>query len=283
MSLPSLHAWQPTANSLHKAAQLVGLVGMLARPHEPLYLEVGMKPVPQGVSSGVLPNGGAITLNYTQGTLEVDTGDGVTSIPIQGVPQAHLFNQVFSLLEETTLAPAFEGVQGELVYERVAAAFARRGLYGELSAEAYYDHEPLMIDAQVAAEYALVQDAVFTGIARFRARLTGLMTPAVIYGEHFDLSMMWFRDNALDDYQAHLNFGFAPFSAGLERPYLYAYAYPYPAEFTPPALPQGAHWHSEGWRGVVLPYDVIAQQENAVTYVEAQCMAIFAALRPLLG
>ncbi|MCA9909157.1 MAG: hypothetical protein KC519_10955, partial [Anaerolineae bacterium] len=81
----------------------------------------------------------------------------------------------------------------------------------------------------------------------------------------------------------HINLGFAPFSEGFPRPYLYAYAYPYPEPFERPELPAPARWHTQGWTGVVVDYDAIANQDDdPATFVEALCEGIFGALVPLL-
>jgi hypothetical protein len=127
--------------------------------------------------------------------------------------------------------------------------------------------------------YADALYRVFTALARFRARLQGHMTPLVVFPEHFDLSTLWFVEGDMDDHKPHLNFGFAPFSPGLPRPYLYAYAYPYPADFAAPPLPAPARWHSEGWRGVVIDYDAISQHNDPEAAIERLCLHVFASLQ----
>src|SRR5919109_78870 len=67
---------------------------------------------------------------------------------------------------------------------------------------------PLLIDAHASADYAQALDRVFTATARFRARLTGLQTPIVVWPEHFDLSFLWFATERATDEFPHMNFGF---------------------------------------------------------------------------
>jgi len=109
-----------------------------------------------------------------------------------------------------------------------------------------------------------------------------MRTPLVVWPEHFDMSTLLFAGNEIDEGKPHLNFGFAPFSDGLERPYLYAYAYPYPDSYDPPALPKGARWHTQGWTGVLLPYEEIASQQNSQGFVEESCLFIYQGLQKLI-
>ncbi len=61
---------------------------------------------------------------------------------------------------------------------------------------------------------------------------------------------------------------------------LYAYAYPAPGNESPTALPEGARWYSQGWKGIVLPYEVIAAQSNPAEFVEASCIEICNGFQP---
>jgi hypothetical protein len=106
------------------------------------------------------------------------------------------------------------------------------------------------------------------------------MTPIVVWPEHFDLSFLWFAGQQADDRHPHMNFGFAPFSDDLDRPYLYAYAYPMPERFEQLPLPEGATWHTEGWQGMVYPYDTLAASTDPDGQVEAIFAQIDATLAP---
>jgi len=164
---------------------------------------------------------------------------------------------------------------------------AKAGSTAFLSLEDLQHTDKLIYDQQEGRGYANGLYTMFTAFARFRARarLEGHMTPIVVWGEHFDLSTLWFHtDNpAMDDSKAHMNFGFAPFSPGYDRPYLYIYIYPYPESFDPPALPAPAIWNKEGWTGVVVRYDDIAKQPNPAQFVETLCLDLFNILNPYLN
>lgn len=280
MSLPPLPNWMPTALGLHQGALLLGALRKFVLPRQPLFLHLGLRVLPAGLTTEKLPTGGEVVLEYPTRSLRYDAPNGARVIwPLPGRTQAELFQALFTTLLEGELAHLVTG-QGDVV-EQVYQSYAARGIIAphrnELLSQAIIE-----VDQATAGAYAAAFYTIFTSLARFRARLLGTMSPAVVWPEHFDLSSLWFVIHELNDWKPHLNFGFAPYSPGLAFPYLYTTAYPLPEDVTPPALPEGAYWHTEGWRGVVLPYAVIAAQADPAAFVEASYAAIFEALRPLL-
>lgn len=280
--LPSLDNAQPTLESLHTVARLLGAVRLLVFERKPNFLELGLKITSDGLSTDVLPSGGEVTLDFRRLALvyQPAAGDAVM-LPISGQTQTALLERLLATIHAGELAEVVPHAAGASYTD---AMFTAEGFANRLKPKRDYlsGTTPLQFDAGAARSYAEALYAIFTGVARFRARLDGAQSPVVVWPEHFDLSFLWFAAEP-DEHRPHLNFGFAPYSAGMDYPYLYAYAYPYPAQYDPPALPAGARWQTERWTGVVLPYSEIAQRENAGGYVEAACAAINRALRPLLG
>jgi hypothetical protein len=282
MALSRLDHWSETSFGLHRGALLLGALQRLTQPPQPAYLELGLQVVRNGLAAGSLPGGGRVMLDFTSGSLVYAPLFGAeVSFPLHGSTQAQIFNGLFGVLaqgELSTLLP-----DGPRLAERVSAGIASRGSrYRSPRPETLWDETRIELDVGTSRTYLEALQLVFTAIARFRARLTGVQTSLVVWPEHFDLSTLWFQDTSIDESRAHLNFGFAPFSDGLPDPYLYAYAYPYPQHYDPPALPAGASWHTQGWNGVVLPYDVIAAQSDPAAFVEEACQAIYGGLLPML-
>jgi hypothetical protein len=279
MTLPEMVHWDKTSRRLHQASRLLETVRLLALAPQPLYLHLALTVLPNGLSSGPLPGGGAFELDFVAACIRYSNTQGVaTTWRLEEHTQASLLEAIVTALLADETVP-LAGDQTDPV-EALFATLAERK--ATPPREALTGTEVLVTDKATAAGYAAVQYAVFTGLARFRARLGGLTSPLVVWPHHFDLSGLWFPGKALDDWQPHLNFGFAPFSEGLPRPYLYAYAYPYPESFVQPALPAPIRWHTEGWQGAVLSYDDIPSQADLATFVENAAAQLFAALHPLL-
>ncbi len=281
MPLSKLHNWQPTADHLHAAARILGFLRLLGIDKQPHYLEQGLRVTPLGVATDTLPGGGAVLLDFTHGTFVYEPGRGQGDvIPLAGKSQGALLMTLLELLDQPEFGGALASQPGVHIIDR-AYAYARSRSYRPPVRSDLAGDQPLDIDTDTGRGYAEALWSIFNGVARFRARLLGQMTPVVVWPHHFDLSTLWFLGEP-DEHKPHINLGFAPFSEGLPRPYLYAYAYPYPEPFDPPPLPAPARWHTEGWTGVVVDYDAIASQNDPAEFVEALCEGIFGALRPLL-
>lgn len=77
---------------------------------------------------------------------------------------------------------------------------------------------PFAIEGNEASAWLEVYDWMYTALARFRARLSGTMTPIVVWAHGFDMAFLWFRGNTPDEALPHMAFGFSPTSAGFPRP-----------------------------------------------------------------
>lgn len=283
MALHNLENWRSTIDGLHQGARLLGVIQQLTQPPQPAYLELGLELTPRGLVSGELPEGGRILLDFAAGSLVSSAPNAPNTIfPLNGTTQAKVFEALFADLSQTALAAQLP--PGEDLFERVSAGVrARGGRYKPLQKQRVMDDTPVAIDPEVARQYLNSLQVVFDGIARFRARLSGLQIPLLVWPDHFDLSMLWFSGTEINESQPHLNFGFAPDSPGLEFPYLYAYAYPYPDRYQPPELPEGAVWHTQGWTGAVLPLEVVAADPDPVHLIELDLRNIYSRLLVLLS
>lgn len=281
MNLPMIeHSWDTTSAALHQAVMLLGPIHNAVFPPRNNYLHLPMWITPDGLSGQTLPGGVEVQIDFREGAVMTER------------PNSHPMPYYFSDHTQRTL---FEAVLADLRKDVLAETFARvpegvslaeallaGGKVQFLKLHDLTHDEPLKVHGPTASEYA---DALYTMLnvfARFRARLSGHLTPIVVWPEHFDLSTLWYADGSMEDSGAQLNFGFAPFSGGLPRPYIYATAYPYPAEMTAPALPDGAYWHTEGWTGAVLPYDELLKHADSVGFAERALADLFVAMRGLL-
>ncbi|MCK6579689.1 MAG: DUF5996 family protein [Anaerolineae bacterium] len=253
-----LTTWTPTIHTLHQAAQVIARVQATVLPARRNALHLGLEPTPAGLRTQRLPGGMHVVLNFAGLTVMVEDAAAGEAIDLTAHTQASLLR---TLQDRLTLAEVrkAETVSG---IERLDRA-----------------------DRAVARAYAEAQYAAFTGIARFRARLEGHLSPVVVWAHHLDISTLVFSpaNAAMNEAKAHLNFGFAPFTEGqYARPYLYAYAYPYPDGFIPPALPAPLVWNREGWTGIVTGIDALAQADDPAAMIEALCEQMGAVLMPLL-
>ncbi len=278
--LSSLSNWDDTAHSLHHAAEPLGGIRQLIHEHVGNWLELGLKVVPDGLSTDRLAAGGEVILNFRRASMIYKpAGEAEIVIPLIGKTQASLTQTLLEHIRPADLKDALRGAPRSHLVQGLVDALAAANHKGKN----FFGSEPLKVDVQQSADYAKVLYTLFTGLARFKARLNGHMTPLVAWPEHFDMAARWFVDGDMDDNKQQVNFGFAPFSGGMPRPYLYAYVWPYPTDAKSHSLPPPAYWVTETWTGVVVDYDVIAAQADPALFVEQICLDIFDAIRPLLG
>jgi hypothetical protein len=259
MLLPELTFWEDTRNSLHRASQVLKQIKAQTLEPLPHHLHVSLSIVPEGLSTGVLPFGGEFVLDFVGSRLLYrQAGKPTLEVFLNGHNQVTLIAAANKILTDA----------GQAI---------------TLSTEKLTDTEAFIISPSLAEDYAGVLYGIFTATARFRARLNGPMSPIVVWPHHFDLSFLWFATDEASENAPHLNFGFAPFSEGLPRPYLYVYAWPIPPGLLDVKLPELAQWHTSGWTGVVVPYDNLVGRTGIEELIEGLQHDIFKAIAPLLA
>ncbi len=276
----SLEGWTQTARGLHQAAQILGAIRLLTREPVENYLELALRVEKIGVSSENLPSGGSLKLDFQEGTMLVISPSGqVESMTISGRTQAGLLEVLLETLHRQG-QPLVEAIDGSFESAFLAALKAKHHkLDGSLQVS---NTDPMQIDTKLSATYGMALWRTFGAISRWRSRLTGFVTPAVVWSEHFDLSTLWFAGEKHDENAPHMNFGFAPFDAEFDQPYLYAYAYPMPEGFEQLPLATGAQWHTQGWKGMVMPYGVLEASDDPEALIENALEVVFHSLAPSL-
>lgn len=265
MPFAPLTDWETTRDSLHQASKLLGAIRVAVAEPLPNSAHYSLNVAARGISTGALPFGGDLLLDFSQRSVRYrEDGKQVFAIPIEDHTQHSLTDAVLGALEA-------EGIKPPIKRDRLG---------GETK---------LALDADMAAEYAHTLYRIYTAMARFKARIGGPMSPLVLWPHHFDISFLWFSTPNADEHSdPHMNFGFAPFSDGIDRPYFYAYAWPLPAGIIDVPLPTLARWHTTGWTGAIIDYDMVGGlggvegdvgPEGAV---EALLYEIFKHVSPLL-
>ncbi len=249
----ALPTWETTIHSLHDAVQVVGRVQRALLPRQRNAAHLPLQPTPFGLHTQPLPGDGALLVDYSAGAviLHHPAHDPV-HVPLNGLT-------------------------GDALLEQVNRTMQRFGYTHTTTLDTPLT-TPMQIDSAIGAGYAAAQFAAFTGLARFRARIAGRFSAMRVFPHHFDVSMLIFAPGnaAMDEGSAHLNFGFAPFTAGqYPHPYLYAYAHPYPEGFEHGKPPEGAFWNVGGWTGLVMPYAEIARAAEPEWLIERTALAFY--------
>lgn len=257
MALPALSDWDSTRSGLHQAAQVLGGIRKAVAAPLPNYAHLGLFVTPTGLTTGKLPEGDQLLLDFTTQVITyicpVNTHNPVA---LAGHTQMTLTDAVIEAMTN-----AGHGVQPD-----------RAKITGTQLFE---------INPALAQDYAPALHSIFSAMARFRARLLGSMSPMIIWPHGFDLSSLWFARGSVEGKDPHLNIGFSPGSPGFPRPYIYIYAHPMPVGMSEVELPEPAYWTHERWTGIVIDYDYLAAQSDHEAVLEGMLGSIFAAVAPL--
>ncbi len=240
MTLPALTEWTSTRETLHGLTRLLAMIRKAYLAPLPNAVHLALPVVPQGLTTGSLPLGPVI-LNLQQATID-HQGE---SFPIDAsFNPAHLINQL-----DRAIPPLAHPLPTPLTIDHIA-------------------------------EYQAALQTIYTALARFRGRLFGTMTPAVVWSHGFDLSFLAFKGHDPDEHhQPHLNFGFSPMSVGFPRPYIYIYASP---TITDGDLPPLARWYTDTWKGIVIDYDPLRVVADPSGALEDTLDTIYQRLMPRL-
>lgn len=259
MALPALSNWEATRDALHQIALIMGAVRVACSDSLPNDLHFSLDMTADGMSTAELNCGGVLDFNFNDLQLTFSRGGRqVFALDVVGHSQISLMSRLLEQLNDDGC-----GVQPSMKHITSESAFT--------------------IDQGQALDYATTLSAVFTALAQFRAKLSGCITPLVLWPHHFDLAFLWFATDGMDEHSdPQIAYGFAPFSPGLERPYFYAYAWSQTTGYLQLPLAAPAQGLSEPYTGLYAPYDALREVNPFDGAVDTMVMSYHLAASQLL-
>ncbi len=244
-----------TRDALHAYARVLGNVLKSCRPKRKHWWHASLRPSLTGLTTGVV-NAGAnfeLELNLRDNQLNAWMSDGATFVEdLHGQPTSELAIRINDFL-------IAGGVDDQLV--------PKAGEYDDVGFADY--------SKEHAVDIAHVLSFVAAAMADFRAGIREETSPIQLWPHHFDLSMLWLpgekipgQDPTDEEYSdKQMNFGFTFGDEGIPEPYFYVTAYPLPDGFERLQLPAGSRWQSDGFNGVVLPYQALIKNSDPSGYL----------------
>jgi hypothetical protein len=154
------------------------------------------------------------------------------------------------------------------VMEAALAALEQIEVRPDFDASPFCGDETNPYDALAVERYWEALSQIDILLKQFRAGLRQETGPVQLWPHHFDLSMVWFSGRSVPGYtdpswaDEQMAFGFSTGDESFADPYFYVTAYPWPERLLETPLVEGARWQLEGWRGALLPYEAVQQQDN---------------------
>lgn len=255
--LPELdfRATSGTRDALHSYAGVFGNVLKFCRPKRKHWWHASLRPSLTGLTTGVI-NAGAdfeLALNLRDGQWVARTSAGAKiSEALQGQSTLTLATQINDFLIAA-------GVNDQLIPQ-----------VDEYSDDGFADYSK-----DDAGNISQVLSFVTAALAKLRAGIRQETSPIQLWPHHFDLSMLWLpgekitgQDPMDEEYaDKQMNFGFTFGDEGIPEPHFYVTAYPLPDGFERLPLPDGSRWQSEGFSGVVVPYQSLIENSDPSGYL----------------
>jgi len=245
MPLPKLDNWESTQSALHEVALVVGALRVASSDPLTNDMHYSLNVIRGGVSTNELKVGGELIFDFATFTL------------------------TYMRDEHASFTIHATGYNQQSLMQAVLDEFKRLGIELEPSMKLITSDKPFEVDMTIAGDYANLVDAVYTMLARFKAKLRGFMSPLVIWPHHFDIAFIWFATNSINEHKdPHMAFGFAPFSDGIDRPYFYAYGWSQTTGYVEVDVKSPAKAVTEGYTGLCADYDVLNTDDNMTQVVE---------------
>lgn len=246
--------WRPTRDTIQTYAQVLGQVRRALAPPQKHWWHISLHTTATGLTTGTIPAGDQVfdmTLDCTAHTLTISTSKG------------------------ERLQMDLRGQSPKEFCETALAALDAIGVRPDIDQSKFASETPGTYDKQAVETFWQALTQVDAVLKQFKGELRQETGPVQLWPHHFDLALLWFSgrlvpgEDPADEESAdeQMNFGFSTGDEGIPDPYFYATAYPWPDGITEADLPAGASWHTEGWRGGLLMYEVLLAQENPKEYL----------------
>lgn len=249
----ALDSWRGTRDTLHVYVRVLGQIRAKLAPRAKHWSHVSLRVMAAGPTTTPLLSGDRVVeiiLGLLDHRVYVFTNREQRTIPLHGQSAAEFCAALLDTLDRLGIAAPIE-----------PAAFSdrTRGQYDQAAVARFWQALPLI-------------DAV---LKRLKAEHPGETSPVQFWPHGFDLAVLLFSGRKVpgvdpadeESSDEQMNFGFSTGDDGIREPYFYATAYPTPDGFTAAALPGGARWHTHGWTGAVLPYEVLRAQSQPLEHL----------------
>lgn len=246
----SLIDWNPTRDSLHQYARIIGKIRGRYMPKSKHWWHITLSVSARGLTTTPFPIAGQnleFTLDLTAHQLVINSSNGwSTTIPLAGQSAAGLCRLITAMLTAAGI---------ELESDLLAA---------------FNGEEILPYDIEAIVRFRRAINWVDAAFRTFKGGLREESGPVQVFPHHMDVSMNWFSGRLVpnvdpadeENADEHMNFGFVTGDASISDAYFYVTAYPTPDNWADLALPEGAYWHTEGWTGAILPYTAAVASEQ---------------------
>lgn len=247
-----LASWRTTRDSLHTYVRLAGAIRRALMPPQKHWWHASLRTTACGLTTTPLPAGRMtceLLLDFTTHELSVSSSRGHWwDISLEEQSSHDVCEAALAALEQIEVRPDFDD-------------------------SPFCSEAPNPYNAIAVEKYWQALSQIDILLKQFRGELREETSPVQLWPHHFDLSLVWFSGRRvpgeadLENAGEQMAFGFSTGDESMDDPYFYVTAYPWQSVLVEAELPPGARWQQEGWRGALLPYESLQQQEDPSAYL----------------
>ena len=217
--------------------------------------------------------------NWEEYSLKVYAkGFTTTSIPIQTESGIEALELNIDLIEHK-LKIFFKKSRDEINLEQTSISEFTKKLVAVLSSyeikldkldEKFFAKDELTYDRNEITKLWNLFRQVYFLFLKLRGSTLKETSNINFWPHHFDLALLMFSGKIIEgqdetnwDYaREQMNFGLSSGDGGIPQPYFYVTAYPFDETLLKIKLPDFAEWHTEGWNGLVIKLNQLANREE---------------------
>ncbi|MDA2979349.1 MAG: DUF5996 family protein [Actinomycetota bacterium] len=240
MQMPPLSpGWEPTRLTLQRYANAVAALPRAGALHDDRWSHVSLHPTDlsdggRGLASAPTPlSDGSLlvsTLDIGNHQIHIEAGSDLVSVDVSAGPSP------------------------KSVGEAVAALAAAHGSNIEVDVSRYDDASEQIYDHSHATAWHRNTMWVVDTFAMLTKGVDGEVAGPHLWPHGFDIATEWFSTKTVGEGESEASpqiaVGFYPSE---EDAYFYANPWPFDSAWADAPMPDGVHWHVDGWQGAVLP------------------------------
>lgn len=243
-----LDSWRATRDTIHLYSQLLGKIRRALTPKQKHWWHItlrttttGLTTTPIPTTADALPHTFEMQLDFTRHQLIITNSLG---------GQAHI---------------ALHGQSAADFCRESLHALAAMGIQPQIDESKFADTTPGSYDRAAVERFWKAFTQIDRILKEFKSGLRRESSPVQLWPHHFDHAVLWFSGRLVPGYEPEneeyadeqMNFGFSTGDTLVNDPYFYITAYPWPEGLEQTALPEGATWQTDGWKGAIMPYEAL--------------------------
>jgi hypothetical protein len=248
-----LNEWEKTRDTIQRYCQLIGAIRESLTPRMKHWCHINLRPDVRG---------------FATPPISVRNKPGINAFKIVLDLMAHrllVLTDGAHRWESGLAAQSMSGMRDELL-----AALNLMSIQPQIDPGKFDGADKLDYDKGFAEKYWIAIRRIANVFESFKAGLRQETSTVNLWPHHFDMAFVWFSGRLVPGADAadaeyadeQMNFGFSTGDEDIREPYFYISAYPMPDGLRNSAMPDGATWYEDSWKGARMNYAELVESKK---------------------